>query len=198
MAKKQARISEKVIDLAKKELKIDLSETVTVDELMTLLIMKSQTSVTSAQSILDYAGDEFTMRVDNRPNNRLRLEKGHFVENGNVLKISELLYDIDHRVSDVSLSDLHDEIASLREENNKAHRIQSNVSNTHFLGLKLMIVSILRAIFKGKTPESMVADITLAEKENNILISGVHDFAIQDLKQASKKEQLKKRGRYND
>lgn len=196
MTKKQVRISEKALLLAKQQLMINEEANATPDELITMLVMQNQESRQNAQIILDYMGDEFSQRVDGQNKSRLAFKDSHFSENGGVLGISRLLVSLDRKPTSVGMSDILKEIKALRSENSFEHRLQNNRFSTSFLSLKLMISNILTHVLPESTkPKDAIARITLSE-ESNTVMNGVDAYALTEMKRQSKEK--KRLNNYDD
>ena len=198
MTKKQVRISEKALLLAKQQLMINEEANATPDELITMLIMQNQESRQNAQIILDYMGDEFSQRINGQNKSRLTFKNSHFSENGGVLGISRLLVSLDRKPTSVGMSDILKEIKDLRSENSFEHRLQNNRFNTSFLSLKLMISNILTHVLpKSTKPKDAIARITLSE-ESNTVMNGVDAYALTEIKRQSKDKDKKRSNNYDD
>lgn len=197
MSKKQVRMSEKTLALAKQELLISADTTASPDELMIMLIMKLQKSRDEAQGVLDYAGDEFMQKVSGQNNSRLKKEKGHLVENDKSLDIERLLKEIDQKPSEVGLSSVKDELTRLRQEVARNYRRQSGFASVNALELKLILAKILSGENMGRTPASVVADLTL-DSEAKAIMQGLDEYALETVKAQVKSENKKKKGHYSD
>lgn len=197
MAKKQVRLSEKAIQLAKDQLSINDSANPTPDELITLLIMQNQSSKEVAQRVLDYMGDEFTQRVNGQNRRRLDYVKGHFVENGSQLGISHILDIIDQTPTETGMSEILNELKIMRNENIKEHRKQFNMFNVYFSSLKLMIADLLKKSHTNTSdPASIVADITLSDETQSI-VKGMDAYSLNDARMKSSINN-KRQGDYDD
>lgn len=197
MAKKQVRLSEKAIHLAKEQLSINDSANPTPDELITLLIMQNQSSKETAQRVLDYMGDEFTQRVDGQNRRRLDYVKGHFIENGSRLGIRHILDIIDQTPTDTGMSEILNELKIMRNENIKEHRKQFNIFNVFFSSLKLMLADLLRKSHTNTSdPASIVADITLSDDTQSI-VKGMDAYSLNDARKKSSVNN-KRQGDYDD
>lgn len=197
MSKKPVRVSDKTLQLAKQQLMIGADALVSVDELITLLIMQNQPTVAKAQDVLDYMGDEFAQKVNGRSTSRLRYEKGHFIENDSTLGINRLLSTIDNKPSSEGLSEVMTAIEELRKENTKEHRRQFNMFNVQFLAVKMFVADLLSRLTTSKvSAKDVLAEMTLSDK-NDALIKGVDGVALRETKAKTGSQQVR-RGNYND
>ena len=196
MSRKQVRVSEKALRMAREQLSINESANATPDELITLLIMQNQSSRNTAQRVLDYMGDEFTQRVDGQNKRRLDYVNGHFVENGGKLGINHVLDIIDQTPNNVGMSEILEAIQTLRNENIKEHRQQFNMFNVFFSSLKLMDADVLRLSHKNQSdPATLVANVTLSDETRSI-VKGMDAYSVSDARKKSTNN--RRQGNYDD
>lgn len=195
--KKQVRLSEDVVAYVKQDLLIPDEVIVTPDELMIMLLMKSADSRKDAQLILDQLGSEFSQRVAGTTKPRLRFEKGHYVENGELLHLDRLLAMADTKDLDHSSNEILQEVKALRQENRRAHHQQTNLLNVFFLSIRTMVADILRKLSPNMTAKKVVDEMKLSD-ETSLIRNGADTYAFNTTKEQAKKEQHKQQGHFRD
>lgn len=197
MVKKTVRVDERTLSLAKSNLGIADSTQVSVDEIITLLLMETQRSSELAQNVLDQLGDTFTQKVNGQSNPRLTLEKGHFYENGHALKIDLLLERLSEKPTTDSIDKVYQELVAFRHENKMEHKRQSNVFSAMFLSIRLMVAEILRRLSPSESSENIIASTKVSSTSKSIR-KGIDAFAVSEVKKAALTNDKKRKGRYDD